>query len=254
MKTLTFGLLALLLALFVIDGCTKGALTGKNGQLVATQYTVSTYQSDSLILVGAKTTDSIKWNVVPAGFSTLMTSGNKGLIQFKKAGTFTVSAADNGNTPALVTITVLDSIAHPATQYQTVSLSNVPVTLSPKYYQSKAADSSYLFFSAQIGQSYCPNSTLNVTTSRDANNNFGINFINMQQPVNCVSNSGGPYFTSLFFSEIPQSPKLLNGTYLLKITVSGTVYSGSVVVTSTAISFNWPYTSGVVITPAQISR
>ncbi len=51
-----------------------------------------------------------------------------------------------------------------------------------------------------------------------------------------------------------ETKTLANGTYPLNVTLNGTTYTGSIVVATSSITFNWNYTAGVVITPKQISR
>ena len=249
MKNLIYGTCALLLALFVVSACTKGGLGGPAGQLKASAYKVAINQPDSLLLNGAKTTDSVHWSVSPAGFDSIITKNNAALLFFKKAGTYQVTATDPPMAPATVSITVTDSVYHPKTTYTNLPLTTDQITLVPYYHAF--ADSSYLSFVAQTHNYYCSNSQLTVADSL-VNNHYGIHFLYVSQPDPCVLGQT-PIAAVLNFTQ--NQPGLLpNGTYPLSVTLNGTTYTGTIVATSTTITFNWNYTSGVLISPKQINR
>ncbi len=44
------------------------------------------------------------------------------------------------------------------------------------------------------------------------------------------------------------------GTYQISVMVNQVNYQGSFTVTATGITFNWPYTSGVTISPLQVTK
>lgn len=79
MKKSLYGFMALVLVIFVISACNKfGDLPGsQNGKLLASAYKVNINQPDTLLLGGAKSTDTVKWSVVPAGFDSLITQNNR---------------------------------------------------------------------------------------------------------------------------------------------------------------------------------
>ncbi|WP_259071531.1 hypothetical protein HDF24_26000 [Mucilaginibacter sp. X4EP1] len=269
MKNSLYGLITLLMVIFIISACNKfadplvststqsavaksTALASGNGlQLLASKYKVKINEPDTLLLSGAKSTDSIRWSVSPAGFDSLITQKNKALVFFKKAGTYQVKAADNGGTPLVVSITVIDSVYHPQPQYTTTPLTGDQITLVPHFYSNPAVDSSYLTFVAQTHNVYCGTSKLNLTDSL-VNNTYAIDFLNVIQPTPCVIGSS-PIGTVINFTQkIPGN--LPNGTYPLSVTLNGTTYTGSIVATSTIITFKWNYNSGVLISPKQINR
>jgi len=269
MKNSIYALLLLLSSLFVISACNKSAdpsavangqlatakstaLAAGNGiQLIASKYKVKINEPDTLLLSGAKSTDSIRWSVVPSGFDSLITQKNKALVFFKKAGTYQVKAADNGGTPAIAYITVTDSVYHPQPQYIITPLTGDQITLVPHFYNNPAADSSYLTFVAKTHNSYCGISKLNLTDSL-VNKTYAIDFLNVIQPTPCVIGSS-PIATVINFTQ-KMPGNLPNGTYPLSVTLNGKTFTGSIVATSTIITFKWNYNSGVLILPNQISR
>jgi hypothetical protein len=252
MKNSIYVLLALALGFLIVSACNKyGDLTGLKGKLVASKTTVKINEPDSLLLVGAKTTDSIHWSVSPAGFDTLTTLHNKARVVFTRSGNYTVTVTDNG-TPASVSIKVTDSLYYPITTYNTIPLTGDTITLVPHYYKSPIADSTYLSFVAQTKKYYCSNSSLKVSYS-STNNNYAINFLNVVQPSPCTLGET-PIAAVISFTANQPAP-LPNGTFPLAVTLNGTTYTGSIVVTSATITFNWNYTGGgVLISPKQISR
>ncbi|MDR3696544.1 hypothetical protein [Mucilaginibacter sp.] len=252
MKKSLYGFTALLLVFCAMSACNKfGDLPGsQNGKLQASAYKVDINQPDTLLLGSAKSTDTVKWNVIPSGFDSLITQNNKALVFFKKAGKYQVSATARGVT-ASTYITVSDSVYHPVITYNYLPLTGDQITLVPHFYNNPTADSSYLSFVAQTQKSYCGISRL-VAADSLINNKYGINLLYIKQPAQCTIGQS-PIATVINFMQ--NQPGLLpNGTFPLSVTLNGTTYTGSIVATSTTITFNWNYTTGVLIAPKQISR
>ena len=252
MKTSLYGFVALAFVFIGISACNKyGDLPGSgNGKLLASAYTVDIAQPDTLLLNGAKSTDTVHWSVTPAGFDSLITQNNKALIFFKKAGKYQVSATDKGTTASAL-ITVRDSVYHPVITYNYLPLTGDQITLVPHFNNDRGADTSYLSFVAQTKNSYCGASRLSVADSL-ISNKYGINFLYVIQPTQCTIGQS-PIAAVINFTQNQAGP-LPNGTFPLSVTLAGTTYTGTIVATSTTITFNWNYTSGVLIAPKQISR
>ena len=145
-----------------------------------------------------------------------------------------------------------DTPVTPPLQYISVPLSGDQITLVPHYYKSPTADSSYIYFTAQPKNSYCYNSTLEFSSNLDVNGNYTISFLDVKEPATCIGGDS-PLFAEINFTSDPAG-KLPNGTFPLSVTLNGTTYTGSITSTTTAITFNWNYTTGVLITPTQLSR
>ncbi|MDB5115554.1 MAG: hypothetical protein JWQ79_1046 [Mucilaginibacter sp.] len=256
MKNVTYGLFAFSLALLIMQGCQKSQIAALKGQLVAKKLTLKINEPDSLILVGAAA-DSVLWSVTPAGFNTLLKVKNKAVVTFNKAGSYTVSASANGGTPATVTITVNDSVYVPQPVYTfTPYNSGEQITLLPSYYKSKNGDTTYMYFMAQTTKSYpCGNSTMVFTKSVNENN-LGINFLGINQVDAGSCQIPNSHLTSqkIYFFYQGTTLSFNPGTYPLTVTLNGTTYTGSIVIAVNGITFNWDYTSGVIISPKYISR
>jgi hypothetical protein len=251
MKKLMFGSFALLLVILVISACNKfGDLggNGSNSKLVASSYKVKRYQPDSLLLNGAKATDSVHWSVTPSGYDSLITKNNAAVVFFKKAGVYQVKATDAG-VPATVSITVSDSVYHPLITYWYTQLTGDQITLVPHYVTGH--DSSFLQFVAQTKNYYCGTSRLMEADSL-IGGKYGIRFLDAMQPNPCVIGES-PIAAVISFANNQPAP-LPNGTFPLSVTLNNTTYTGSIVVTSATITFNWNYTAGVLISPMHINR
>jgi len=249
MKNLIYGSFVLLLAIFVISACNKfGDLSSPDGKLEASSYKVKINQPDSILLNGAKSTDTVQWSVTPAGYDSLITKNNAALIFFKKAGIYHVKAIDKSLTGSAA-ITVSDSVYHPVPTYWYTQLTGDQITLKPHYVAS--GDSTFIQFVAQTKNYYCGSSRLMAVDSL-INGRYGITFLDAMQPNPCVIGES-PISAVINFANNQPTP-LANETFPLSVTLNGTTYTGSIAVTSATITFNWNYTAGVLISPKQINR
>jgi hypothetical protein len=259
MKTLTY--IAIFFALlFAFNACTKVGYTTEH--LDATHATIKIGQTDSLELVGAAASDSIKWSVSPAGFNWMVNSHNHAIVNFNKAGVYIITTLVNGTTNYNYTITVTNEVYNPAPppangQATHISIAGDQITLLAHYNKSTQSDSAHVYFNAQTTNNYqCSNSYLNYTHSLDASGHFSIGFIDMYQPALKDCTTGNTTITSpvIPFMQSVQNTYLANGTFPLTVTLNGTTYTGSLTITVTDVTFNWTYTSGVMITPQHFTR
>lgn len=133
---------------------------------------------------------------------------------------------------------------------QLVALTGDKITLSPGYYQNAAGDSVGISFNAITTNRYCSNGLLKFHNPLDANNNFFIDFLNVQEPLVCHGTGDIPMAAAIRF----QRSYLTNGSHSLKVTLNGTTYTGNIVISASNITFDWSYLSGVVISPKTLSR
>ncbi|MDB4905033.1 MAG: hypothetical protein JWQ63_4314 [Mucilaginibacter sp.] len=138
----------------------------------------------------------------------------------------------------------------PPVKYTTTPLTGDQITLVPHFYKSPTADSSYVYFIAQTKNYYCGISLLH-TSYNFANGNYTIGFLDVVQPSPCVIGDG-PIAATINLTQ--NGGPMPVGTFPITVTLNGTTYAGSMVSSSTSITFNWNYTSGVLIAPQQISR
>ncbi len=258
MKTLTYIVIFFAL-LFAFNSCKKGGLATPH--LEATHATIKIGQTDTLELVGAAATDSIRWTVTPTGFNWINSSHTHATINFNNAGNYTITTTVNGAAMYTYLITVTNEVYTPTPpntgQAKHISIAGDQITLLAHYAKSTKSDSAYVYFNAQTSNTYlCSNSSLNYTHSLDASNHFSINFIDMFQPATKDCTTGNTTITSpvIPFIQSVQNNYLANGTYPLTVILNGTTYTGSAVVTATDVTINWTYTSGVTITPQHFNR
>jgi hypothetical protein len=252
MKNFTYVILTLLAAFFIISGCSKIANPANNGKIVASKTELKINEHDSLVFVGATSTDTTSWSVTPTGFNYVTGKKNAALIAFTKAGSYTVTATHNGLLPASIVIKVgTDSVSNPSDTTTFVPLTGDQITLQAGYYKSAKSDSAGITFSARTKNNYCSNGILRFNASVDANNNYAINLLNIQEPKICRGTTDHPIASN---GVILTRGSLQNGTYPIKATLNGIDYTGHIIVTTSTITFDWSYTSGVLITPKIINR
>jgi hypothetical protein len=259
MKNLTYTILAVLLAFFVIQSCNKMNDPANNGKIVATKTQVKMYELDSLSLVGTTTQDSVQWSVSPSGFNGLSHQGGRARVLFTKAGSYTVTASKIGGIPASIVIKVsTDSVSNPThpidtpvTPVDTVKITQLTgdqITLHPSIYQK--TDSVGFQFNAITTNLYCSRGTLEYSGIATPARSFQFDFLDVRGPITCTGTNIPMVISPLPLWKIYMG----NGTYPLKATLNGTTYTGSVIVSATTVTFDWNYTSGIIITPKVFNR
>jgi hypothetical protein len=163
--------------------------------------------------------------------------------------------ADDVNTPSARLATskarVADSVPPPPVQYVTLPLTGDQITLTPGFFTNSVADTNYIYFKAQTTKTYCRSGKLNIAYSIDNQNNYAISFLNVTETTTC---KGDSILTAPVNFTQNQPKALANGTYPLSILLNNVTYTGSIVVSTANITFNWKYTSGVLIEPKVINR
>lgn len=241
------------------SACTKMASQG-GSSTSTTPLTVSSATVDrgQPLTVTAPTsiTGGIQWFVTPSTTLTHVSSGNgQAVVLFGASGTYHVYAAYGVTTASgvdstadSVTVVVNDSVYTPPTPpaYDTTSLSSDVVTLTP------VIDSNaQLLFIAQTTKSYSGFPTLlyQVSSGPTWSNGLDITFYGVVADGGTGVNN--PAIAYLFLNNLTTPA---DGTYPLVVTVDGTQYTGSITVTGAAYTFNWNYTTGVVISPGSVTR
>jgi hypothetical protein len=180
--------------------------------------------------------------VTPSADVQINASGNTAAVLFGNPGTYSVIArygAISGNSD----VSVIDSTYNPGGGTPTYA----PLTGDQVFITVSKSDSMGLIgldFRFITEKTYaCLNHTLLFDTNL-SNGNLQLVFNSVMIPSDefCTSGedhaSGG---TALY--------PLEDGTHGLEVVLDGTTYSGSFTKTGSTISFNWPYSSGVTITP-----
>jgi hypothetical protein len=228
-----------------------------------------------------------KWSVSPASNVLLTSDGNTAKILFGKAGAYLVTA-NTGGTSARITVNVSDSIycdstghcydstwlCQDSTGIDTCRFGNCPpkdtiphdtiprdtiprdtvyslqgdqIHITPVKIDSGSI--SGLLIKASTTNSYpCTNNYLLTNVIIDGVNdstNYIFKYPGVQVPRNC---SGGQAQSRSVRSLFP----VTEGTHEFKVVLNGITYKGWLTKTGNQYSFNWPYTSGVTISPKSI--
>ena len=252
MKKLIYCVLALLPAYLIIQGCNKlnDTVAIAGGTLKVQKTGLMINEPDTLGITDAKTSDKVVWIVSPVGSNTISTNGPVAVLTFSKAGTYTVTATVNDGKPMTTTVTVSSTIYAPPAGTTPTLLTGDQISLTPGLYKSAAADTTYIYFNAYTTNTYCATNRLNISSSITSGN-YVASFINVLPYGTCT----GTMATLRAGINFRQTPTVLaNGTYPLTLNLNGTAYTGSIVVSTASVIFNWNYTAGVVLTNKTITR
>jgi hypothetical protein len=246
--------------------CTKHAANsgsnksgGTTGALSLSQATVKKGQPLIASLPSGVSANDIHWSVTstssaqvtPTSFAHLTPANGQAMVLFAQAGAYKVTASytdssGNPNDSSSAPVTVIDSPYTPAppVNYDTSSLAGDQITLTPML------DSVMLTFYAQTTKSYsCFSNLVNLLYWGSG---IEINFYEVISADSSSCNGVQNPASAMIF------PGSIQGwtpgvTYPLTINVGTTTYTGSFTVTANSVSFTWPYTSGVIISPTQVS-
>jgi len=253
MKNSTYGFFAIAALIFTAAACTKdGKLNAPTGQIAATYTKLKINQPDLMALVGADSTKTVNWTVSPSGSDTLAVKRNAARLVFTKAGTYTVDASQTGAASATITITVIDSLYVPTPDVSPFSAGE-QITLTPKYVKSATSDSTWLAFTVTTKNSYCTNSSMDMGVFYDGgSSSYYMQLTQVIHNGDCGVGSA-PLTGHLDYQSYYAA--LADGTYPLNIEFNNHPnVVGSITVTDTTITFQWDNTSGVIITPATLTR
>ena len=273
MKNYVYLLAALLVIAFAINSCKKSELAAvpasklassslgvdsvKKPKLTASQYLTSKDIPDTLTISGLSTKDSVHWSITPAGQTNILQkSKSRYVVSFETEGTYKIRAIVNNNDTLSASIQVDSASTTPPSNNIVPFAANDQMNITPSLYKSIQSDSSYLVLTAKTTGSYpCQNSQIYASWADSLQNKFNINFMGIERSISDICLSGPrPLSIVMAFPQQAQNPYLVNGTYPIWIVFKGTTYTGHIIVSTTAVTFDWNFTSGVVFTTKQISR
>lgn len=215
-------------------------------------------------VTGAKDQSIVKWAVNPSGKGITSYANQYASFTFSSRGTYRVTAKLFTDSVAIIpydsistSITVSDSVYTPPSGYpgrDTISLLGDQLNLQPILTDTGfvilvKTQKMYSGFPSFINYSY--ETTMSNLIGADGSRSGFINFRFTNIIDEAVSNSNGAMnYASvyLFFNPFPK------GTYAINFILSGVTYTGSLVVTDTQYLFSWNYTSGVIISPLQLTK
>jgi hypothetical protein len=208
--------------------------------------------------VNGSTSADIKWTVFPSRDAHITSGNGQAMILFPRAGDYWVvanysSGADSSADSAASMITVNDSIYAPVQpgNLDTTSMAGVQVTITPM-----TDSNSRLVLLVQSTSVYdCFPTFVWTDTASGSGGSIGIGLLEIVSgSLNGSCNGAKNPAASYLFPGESLSGPLSNGVYPIAVTVNSVTYRGSYTVTDNAYTFNWSYTSGVTISPAQVSR
>ncbi|TSJ40416.1 hypothetical protein FO440_11700 [Mucilaginibacter corticis] len=255
MKKLTFTMLAAILAFFIIQGCNKDMQPVISASKIkAEKLEVKVGELDTFVYTGATNTDSVKWTITPINTS-IGTKANVARIVFNKVGIYVVTAGKAGEVPSRIAIKVdpadpiippVDTVKTPADTTTYVPLTGDKITLSFSAGRNVNGGDTVVFnLSAITTNTYCSRGVLQYQYNRPTVNGvvgYKVDFLNVREPKVCSNTPDVPMAVSNI-----GGVRLAVGSYPLIITLNGTTYTGSIVVSETQVTIDWNYTTGVVM-------
>lgn len=215
-----------------------------------------------------------QWAVSP-GNAKITTNGNTATILFSKAGSYQVTA-NTGYSVSRITVNVsdsswcndirqmCDSTGTDTCRYgncpprdtipsdtiprrdSIYSLHNDQIFITPVKINSGAISGLLIKSATQLSYP-CSNNFLIANFITDTSGaNYTFKYAGVHVPYACGGPSGPAKSMRALFPEH-------NGTYGFKVVLNGITYTGSLTKTGSQYSFNWPYTSGVIISPQTIN-
>jgi hypothetical protein len=261
MKKFILFVIGVALAGTLYTSCKKNSSTTGNSGLTLSNLSVK--RGERLIATAAEPSGNsvIKWSVSPPSANTFISSsGNKSVLLFSIAGSYTITANyytdSSANVPYGVntsTVTVTDSIYNDSSAQwvhcdaieQVPVNSNDQISLMPVSYSDTG-----LVLIAHTQQTYGSNyPLLNYLPGPDSVAGYEFVFGAVYKyPCSAPAGADLPATAIISFGNLSM------GTSDVTFILNGTLYKGSLVVTPSSCTFNWSYTSGVVISPLTIHK
>ena len=198
---------------------------------------------------------TIKWSVTPAPTSITAQGTDKSVILFSHPGTYVVSVnyfTDSTMPPSLsdsTTVTVSDSVYNDSIVAHCNVIGVAPIDSSDQIMITPVSFSDTgLVLLANTVNSYNSSPALTYLLPPVLAGEYEFIF-NSVTEFPCNANNGPSPATAVL-----SMGALTPGTHPVIFKLLGVDYKGSVLVTDTGCTFTWPYTTGVVISPLQISK
>jgi hypothetical protein len=224
-----------------------------------------------------------EWAVSP-GNAKITANGNIATILFAKAGSYLVTA-NTGYSVARITVNVTDSswctdstrhcdttiidtcrygncpprdtIPHDTIPNDTIprrdsiyTLHNDQILINPVKIDSAGFSGLLIKSSTQLSYPCSNNYLLTnlITGGNDTTSSvyYTFKYAGVQVPFSCFGPPIAAKSTKVLFP-------VHDGTHVFKVVLNGVTYTGSFTKTGSQYSFNWPYTSGVFISPQTIN-
>jgi hypothetical protein len=270
MKRLFWALSFLILSPAGFIACDKNAspasgtkTSGTSGATLTLSATRVQKGAPLIATVDNTAAENIRWTVTPATAAHITTGNGQAMILFAQAGTYQIKAsyvsgadsADSATCPITVSDTVYTPV--PPSTTDTTSLAGVGIMLTPSL---DSIGRLVLLAQSTIVYNCFPTFVWSVSQGQfdsSAVDNGEISLI-FYEVISTATGSGcdgaqNPATAYLFPEQYLTGPPGA-GTYPITAMVNQTLYQGTYTVTATGFSFNWPYTSGVTISPIQLHQ
>jgi len=195
----------------------------------------------------APETSPVQWSVLPGDDAQINASGNTASILFSNPGAYTVKAiygALNGSVDVIVDDSVYNPGGGDTPVYESLPGDQIFITVS----RIDSMGISGLDFRYITEKKYdCLNHTLlfgNEFNGQDLKVVFNAVFIPFDEyctPGEDYASSGTAWYP------------IEDGSHTFEVFLDGNTYTGSFVKSGSTYTFNWPYNSGVTITPLVIN-
>lgn len=235
-----------------VYSCQKG-LKGPNGDAgnAINLSSESVQIGEPLAASVSEYSGDVSWSVSPAQNADIDADGNESTVTFFRSGNYMLSAlTSNGVISRNITVGNVFRATADSSGGDTTGggdTSYIASLLGDQIRMRPLSDSGGLaFFSITTNKYPCRNNYLVYTQNLDTGTN--INYVGVQIPANCFGGTARSraYIVNRNYNQ--------PGYYPITITLNGLSYRGTLQVTNTEYIFNWPYTTGVVISPKRITR
>jgi hypothetical protein len=249
-------MLAAVTAAALLVACQKAGVTNTTGKLPITVSKSSVKLGEPLYVSAASSNGAlVKWSVTPAGGAHISQGAANTVILFTHAGTYTVAAGYYNDTLAQpfdttsTTVTVSDSVYNDSATAHCNVIISMPIdstdeiTITPVSYTDSGL---VLLANTRVLYNNSPALGILYPPVYFGEYEFIFNSV-LEYP--CDASQGPAPATAVL-----GMGALTPGTHPVIFKLLGVDYTGSVEVTGTQCTFTWPYTSGVVIQPLQVSK
>ena len=266
MKTTIVNLISASLAAIIILGssCKKNDYNQDNPVITLSKSTVKIGEP---VIATTNSNVVVRWSVKESPTNTWISSSkNESTIIFSIPGTYAVTAKYFSDVSAALpydssssSVIVTDGIYNHASDEHLHCLaivgnplnSDEQITLTPVSYTNNGLV--LLAHTQDTYGAFYP--LLDYTQVSDITTGDGFSFSNiLTYPCDLPYPSGIELPGTAIISFGGNDHPLQNGTSDVTFDLKGTIYKGTLTVTSTSCTFNWNYTSGVIISPLSIQK
>lgn len=233
--------------LIVFSSCQKNDTTSNEESALNSTKTASIKIGEPVVFSMSQTTEAsnVLWSVNPATNTQINTNGSKASILFGSKGNYVVTAA-TGNIKTTSSVNVTDSsfIGNNSNPNKVIPFSTGE-TIEIKASRIDSISLSTIILSISTTNKYTCLSNFLALNKTYGTNSYEIELLGVSVPTGCTDGtSKAGAFLNL--------GSIKNSSSTLTVKLNGKTYTGTIVKTGNSYTINWPYTSGVFITPSSL--